>query len=69
MAEPKKIDYKKIDNHSKSFMDEPQWEGNMRAVQNFETNLDEIHAELRKAEVTKEKFADLLPNRKDIFTR
>ena len=69
MAEPKRIDYKRIDNYLKSSIDKPQWENNMRAIQNFETKMDEIHAELRKADVTKEKLADLLPNRQDVFTR
>ena len=41
----------------------------MRAIQNFETKMDEIHAELRKADTTKEKLADLLPNRQDILLR
>ena len=41
----------------------------MRAIQNFEAKMDEIHAELRKAEVTKEKLADLLPNRQDLLPR
>ena len=41
----------------------------MRAIQNIETKLDEKHAELRKADVTKEKFADLLPNRQDLLPR
>ena len=39
----------------------------MRAIQNFETKMDEIHAELRKADATKEKLEDLLPNRQDRF--
>ena len=69
MAEPKRIDYERIDNHLKSSMDKPQWESNMRAVQNFEKKMDEMHAELRKADVTKEKLSDLLPNRQDVFTR
>ena len=69
MAEPKRIDYKRIDNHFKSSMkDKPQWESNMRAIQNFETKMDEIHAELREADATREKLADLLPNRQDLFT-
>ena len=50
-------------------MDKPQWESNMKAIQNFETKMDEIHAELRKADVTKEKLADLLPNRQDLLPR
>ena len=41
----------------------------MRAIQSFEAKLDEIHAELRKADVTKEKLADLLPNRQDLLPR
>ena len=69
MAEPKRIDYERTDNHLKSSMDKPQWESNIRAVQNFEKKWDEIHVELRKADVTKEKLADLLPNRQDVFTR
>ena len=69
MAEPKRIDYKRIENHLKSFMDKPQWESNMRAIQNFDTKMDEIHAELRKADVTKRKLADLLPNRQDLLPR
>ena len=40
----------------------------MRAIQNFETKMDEIHAELREADATTEKLADLLPNRQDLFT-
>ena len=63
MADPKKIDYKRIENHLKSSMDKPQWESNMKTIQNFDAKMDEIHAELRKADVTKEKLADLLPNR------
>ena len=31
--------------------------------------MDEIHAELRKADVTKEKLADLLPSRQDLLPR
>ena len=69
MADPKRIDYKRIENHLKSSIDKPQWESNMRAIQNFETKMDEIHAELRKADVTKEKLADLLPNRQDLLPR
>ena len=41
----------------------------MKAIQNFETKMDETHAELRKADVTKEKLADLLPNREDLLSR
>ena len=41
----------------------------MRAIQNFETKMDEIHAELRKTDTTKEKLADLLPNRQDLLLR
>ena len=41
----------------------------MRVIQNFEAKLDEIHAELRKADVTKEKLADLLPNRQGLLPR
>ena len=69
MADPKKIDYKRIDSHLKTSMDKPQWESNMKAIQNFETKMDEIHAELREADVTKEKLADLLPNRQDLLPR
>ena len=69
MADPKRIDYKRIENHLKSSIDKPQWESNMRAIQSFEAKLDEIHAELRKADVTKEKLADLLPNRQDLLPR
>ena len=69
MADPTKIDYKRIENHLKSSMDQPQWESNMKAIQNFKTKLDEIHAELHKADVTKEKLADLLPNRQDLLPR
>ena len=69
MAEPKRIDYKRIDNYLKSSIDKPQWESKMRAIQNFETKMDEIHAELRKADTTKEKLADLLPNRQDLLLR
>ena len=39
----------------------------MKAHQNFETKMDEIDAELRKADVTKEKLAELLPNRQDLL--
>ena len=31
--------------------------------------MDEIHAELRKADTTKEKLADLLPNQQDLLLR
>ena len=48
MVEPKRIDYKSIDNHLKSSMDKPQCKSNMRAMS-------------LKADVTKEKLADLLP--------
>ena len=48
--------------------DKPQWESNMRAIQIFETKMDEIHAELREADATREKLADLPPNRQDLFT-
>ena len=41
----------------------------MKAIQNFETKLDEIHAELHKADITKEKIADLLPIRQDLLLR
>ena len=41
----------------------------MKAIQNFETKLDEIHAKLRKADATKEKLADLLPNRQNLLLR
>ena len=41
----------------------------MRAIKSFEAKLDEIHAELRKADVTKEKLADLLPSRQDLLPR
>ena len=50
-------------------MDKPQWESNMKGILNFETKMNEIHAELRKADVTKEKLADLLPNRQDLLSR
>ena len=50
-------------------MDKPQWESNMKGIQNFGTKLDEIHSELHKADVTKEKLADLLPNRQDLLPR
>ena len=69
MAEPERTDYKRIENHLKSSMDKPQWESNMRAIQNIETKMDETHAELRKADTTKEKLAGLLPNRKDLLLR
>ena len=69
MADPKKIDYKRIENQLKSSMDKPQWESNMKAIQNFETKLDKMHAELHKADITKEKLADLLPNRQDLLPR
>ena len=41
----------------------------MKAIQNFESKTDEIHAELRKADVTKENLADLLPNQQDLLPR
>ena len=41
----------------------------MKAIKNFETKMDELHAELRKADVTKEKLAHLLPNRQDLLPR
>ena len=41
----------------------------MKAIQNFGTKMDEIHAELPKADVTKEKLADLLPNRQGLLPR
>ena len=41
----------------------------MKTFQNFETKMDEKHAELRKADVTKEKLADLPPNRQDLLPR
>ena len=69
MVEPKRIDYKRIDNYLKRSIDKPQWKSNMRATQNFEAKVDEIHAELRKADVTKEKLADLLPNRQELLPR
>ena len=69
MAEPKRIDYKRIDNYLKSSIDKSQWESNMRAIQNFETKMEEIHAGLRKADTTKEKLADILPNRQDLLLR
>ena len=69
MAEPKRIDNKRIENYLKSSIDKPQWESNMRAIQIFETKMDEIHAELRKADTTKEKLADLLRNRQDLLLR
>ena len=69
MAEPKRIDYKRIYNYLKSSLVKPQWESNMRAIQNFETKMDEIHAELRKADTRKEKLADLPPNPQDLLLR
>ena len=69
MAEPKRIDYKRIDNYLKSSIDKPQWEINMRAIQILETKMDEIHAELRKADTSKKKIADLLPKRQDLMLR
>ena len=33
------------------------------------SKMDEIHAELPKADVTKEKLADILPNRQDLLPR
>ena len=70
MAEPKRIDYNRIGNISKSSMDKPQWESNLKAFQNFETKVEveAIHAELRKADVTTEKLADRLRNQQDFFT-
>ena len=50
-------------------IDKPQRESKIEAVRNFETKMDELHAELRKADVTKEKLADLLPNRQDFLIR
>ena len=41
----------------------------MRAIQIFETEIDDIHAELRKADTTNEKLADLLPNQQDLLLR
>ena len=41
----------------------------MKAIQNFERKMDKIHAEVRKADVTKEKLADLLPKRQDLLPR
>ena len=41
----------------------------MKAIQIFEAKMDEIHAELRKADVTKKKLADLLPDRQDLRPR
>ena len=67
MTEPKTINYKKSD-YLQSTLDRAQWQSNLRAIQNFEAKMDEIHAELRKADVTKEKLADL-PNQQDFFTR
>ena len=69
MAEPKRIDYKKIDSDLKSSMDRPQWESNMKAIQMVEAKVDTIHVELRKDNVTKEHLADLLPNRQDLLTK
>ena len=69
MAEPKRIDYKRIDYHLKNSMDKPQWESNMKAIQMFEANVDTIHAELRKDNRTKEDLAYLLANRQDLLTR
>ena len=69
MAEPKKIDYKKIDSQLKSSMDRPQWESNMKAIRMFEAKVDTIHAELCKDNMTNEHLADLLPNRQDLLTR
>ena len=50
MADLKKNDYKRIENYLKSSMDEPQWESNVRAIQNFETKMDEMHAQSRRNE-------------------
>ena len=69
MAEPKRIDYKKIDSDLKSSMDRPQWESNMKAIRMVEAKVDTIHVELRKDNVTKEHLADLLPNRQDLLTK
>ena len=69
MAEPKPNDFKRIDNFLKSFMDNPQKESSLKAFRNFETKVDAIHDDLRKKDVTKEQFADLLPNRQDLLTR
>ena len=41
----------------------------MRAILSFEAKLDERHAELRKADVTKEKLADFLSNRQYLLPR
>ena len=62
MAEPKQ-------NDLKSSMDKPQRESNLKANGKFETKMDAIHADLCKKDVTKEHFADLLPNRQDLLTR
>ena len=62
MAEPKRIDYKKIDNFLKNSMDKPQWESNMKAIQSFEAKVQSLQVELREEDVTKESVAELLPS-------
>ena len=66
MAEPKRIDYKKIDNFLKNSMDKPQWQSNMKAMQSFDTKVQTLQAQLREKDVTKESVAELLPNRFDL---
>ena len=69
MAEPKRIDYKKIDNFLKNSMDKPQWESNMKAMQSFEAKVQSLQVELREEDVTKESVAEILPNRFDLLVR
>ena len=69
MAEPKKIDYKKIENFLKNFMDRPQWQSNMKAMQSFDTKVQSIQAELRQEDVTKESVTELLSNRFEFLMR
>ena len=69
MAEPKRIDYKKIENFLKNSMDKPQWESNMKAMQSFEAKVQSTQVELRGNDVTKESVAELLPNRFDYLAR
>ena len=69
MAEPKRIDYKKIENFLKNSMDKPQWESNMKAMHSFDTKVQSIQAELREENVTKESVAELLPHRFDLLAR
>ena len=44
MTEPKGIDMKSIDNLLKSSLDKPQWGSDIKAIANFVTKVDAIHA-------------------------